>query len=873
MTLVSAGATLKGQSNAKALGIGLSPKGTPPGKLFCIYWDDGENPLPTRRDNTNGTAGAMPYGNGKTVAGKDVFEDFFAQVPCALGAEATAILAQVRNARYETSLGQIKAALGSQGISLDVRTSGADEAQMFAGLADANGFAAAVHRYAGSAPSSGGSETPPDRNPHPNDPQREDERQSWTRQKEDLENQLARSENAAYFAWIMVALLAIIIVAVLAYLLYDLRVKAAAKREALLKPTQPGAGDNGALMDILQKSRSQFERVAPEYRALIQPKQPQGPKGKSYDEMIRNLISSSNQCSTEHKHKLLSHLNRMREGLGELLGQCDQLYRQTQNVQPAGAPTRTGETQAGVISGDAEPPTGAQTVGPNIGPPQAELTTAIEKMHAVLMSGFDRLKDGQTKQQAMLQQITGQVAGASDIREGLRHCWSLLRDEPFDEANSRQLFVEINKALQFCQQLSRQLGREGRDLSEMLSDITSLRTHLEVIRHQYLSETVNKFASPEQIVLALKIKLQDDAGTLKRLKEMSASFDGEDVFQAIPRLLNEQKNSLTALKEYVNPASSLAEAVRKVGEQYTAIAGRVREVLPEAQGPVAERVQQLAAGYLDQKERRTRAEAERMDARALAKEVAAQLHFNADHLGRATDPIDLLRRHLSREKQTDVYQQLRMGLSAALITLQKAQQIDQAAEQRMVIDALYVEAVQEGLTRLLDEMEKYLDDEESPTNGNSGSPSSSSPTEDSARKRYKDRLWEKGLYKALNDQWLHFLFRADLLLRTYFPQRPDMVFLQEAVSLAGSATRVALYELGVEVMRIELFEPLPEGMPNDSVYSALRELPAVREKILKELRHHSGFIIDVTAFPIRVNGKPLNPGRAVPVNPSTWLQN
>jgi len=164
----------------------------------------------------------------------------------------------------------------------------------------------------------------------------------------------------------------------------------------------------------------------------------------------------------------------------------------------------------------------------------------------------------------------------------------------------------------------------------------------------------------------------------------------------------------------------------------------------------------------------------------------------------------------------------------------------------VVIDALYIEEIRKGLGKLLARMEEF-----------SGS-----------------QLWDAGLFLGFSQNWLHYLLRADLILRAYFAKQKGVGFLQEAISLASSAVKAALLELDVGLVRIELFEPLQTGVEPVEIHYNLRKLPVVQNLIQERLsKGNNLFVVDVISFPIRLNGKQIISGRAAVVNPSDWMQN
>jgi hypothetical protein len=187
-----------------------------------------------------------------------------------------------------------------------------------------------------------------------------------------------------------------------------------------------------------------------------------------------------------------------------------------------------------------------------------------------------------------------------------------------------------------------------------------------------------------------------------------------------------------------------------------------------------------------------------------------------------------------------------MGLSSALLAMEKAIGTNGAGQDSDLVDALFLNKIKPALRNVLARMEEC-----------SG-----------------DQLWTNVLYEGFNQQWLHYLIRADLLLRTYYSTCAELSLLRKAVSLACNSILAALYDYHVEIREVELFEKLPPNMDTEPVYPGLRNLPAVMKKVGLMVQNIKAgeVVVDVTSFPVFVNGVQENRGRAAIANPSAWLQ-
>jgi hypothetical protein len=180
------------------------------------------------------------------------------------------------------------------------------------------------------------------------------------------------------------------------------------------------------------------------------------------------------------------------------------------------------------------------------------------------------------------------------------------------------------------------------------------------------------------------------------------------------------------------------------------------------------------------------------------------------------------------------------------MALERTTKTGSSDEQREVTEAFLIEKIETGIRELLTQMESYSGRE----------------------------LWTQGLSDGFGQKWLHYLIRADLLLRTYYAGRPEFGPLRNAVSLACSSILAALNEFQVEVVEVGLFGPLPDAMETEPVYQGIRNLSAVKEQVrlkIQEIKTER-VVVDVTSFPFFVNGIQENRGRASIANPSAWLQ-
>jgi hypothetical protein len=194
------------------------------------------------------------------------------------------------------------------------------------------------------------------------------------------------------------------------------------------------------------------------------------------------------------------------------------------------------------------------------------------------------------------------------------------------------------------------------------------------------------------------------------------------------------------------------------------------------------------------------------------------------------------------EKAEFVHYQLRLRLSAALSSLDRATQELTEGGREDALTALRVEQFRPELLSLLDDMENFRGDE----------------------------LWNTRLYKRFASQGLSLLLRAESLGITYFADDPLLSRLIDPLHQAGEALRAAMRSCGVEVTPVNLLSAPPHGARvDDRVDPALGALPEVRSKVLNSLSQPETFIVDVESFPYRA-GESASGGVVIRAIPAEW---
>jgi hypothetical protein len=135
-----------------------------------------------------------------------------------------------------------------------------------------------------------------------------------------------------------------------------------------------------------------------------------------------------------------------------------------------------------------------------------------------------------------------------------------------------------------------------------------------------------------------------------------------------------------------------------------------------------------------------------------------------------------------------------------------------------------------------------------------------------------DQLWSIGIQSGLAQDWLHHIFRAEAVLRTYFmPSR--LADLYDVVSAVAWTFRYTTGAAGYELDRVQLLTDLPAQM--DQAPDSPREFrlcPDIRTRVQSVLKtqRDGGFTVDVDSVGLRNGGKVLKRGALVLANRHDW---
>jgi hypothetical protein len=136
----------------------------------------------------------------------------------------------------------------------------------------------------------------------------------------------------------------------------------------------------------------------------------------------------------------------------------------------------------------------------------------------------------------------------------------------------------------------------------------------------------------------------------------------------------------------------------------------------------------------------------------------------------------------------------------------------------------------------------------------------------------------------LGGNWIHRLLRANDLLQTYFAEQPAFRLLSRHLANATGVLEAMFIEMGIEVKRPTLFEPMPKADKKWVVESSreakrvLRALEFVKKRVSDRLNpnspnHCPEFVVDIQTYGFIIksgNKKPLSKIQVTLTNPSEW---
>jgi hypothetical protein len=876
LRLVTAATTVN-DKQVRALAIVLTPADTTPSKVFGVYWFDPLRPLPTLRDNTDGSLKdkLLNYENGRSK-NMPVAQAFFSTSKCSASDPQVIAIQTVLEAQNLTdfsatsfTLQGLAQQLKDKGVAINperVKDASTGNLQLFQNLSNEIAFAKAIRNYVSNVLADGGMIQPV--GPKPT----EQEIARLVAQNGDLAEKVKQleTEKSSFFSatpgWLLLALPFMSMLSVGGLALIGLAIyHFVQQRGTTKKPlatTPPPKAENGQVLAnplerIISSAQERRETIEKNYADIASLAKNQ--KGKTYDELPETILKKLGlNSSKEHKHskgiidqvlqqvtndavQSQKHAKELGEAYSDLQNQLEE-YQKTLLW-----PSKDGSASSASLSTPSAPATGTT---PEMSEDLNELIKVVIDLKTSV-DGFDLKVE---------QRFTGNQA--------LQAFWYRLHDDTDFPKKLPDSFVsDVGEIIDLYKRLSERCGKRGQSINQTTTNLLQVIGELDYLRKNYLSAWLDESTSLAQIVEKIKTRMSNDADTVKDFNGIQQSLRthfARDVKakEGVTQLIQDQTTAQEKLKPF-HPNGRFTETIDSVVATYETISRHIREVLPEQTGPIPQRVTSLVTEYRNIKPRADRAETleaesktlqTKLDAasceveagKMLVEEIALELNFKPESLNHDQQQVTATLNRLQNERNSSPYLQLRMGLSSALLALEKAINTNGSVEHEKLIEALFIDKVKNGLKELLARMEEC-----------SG-----------------DQLWSDVLYEGFNQQWLHYLIRADLLLRTYYATRNEFSLLRRAASIACSSTLAALLEFQVEIVEVGLFEKLPVNMEMEPVYPGLRNLPAVMDKVGLMVQSITAgeVVVDVTSFPVFVRGVQKNRGRAAIANPSAWLQ-
>src|SRR5687768_5230946 len=351
------------------------------------------------------------------------------------------------------------------------------------------------------------------------------------------------------------------------------------------------------------------------------------------------------------------------------------------------------------------------------------------------------------------------------------------KNKPYPRKVPENFTREVGEVIQLYRFLSQHYGRSGDSVVATMNAAQQIVRELYSVRDNYLHDALETDARVEQIVSSLSWSLKERSTAQQELRRFYPNRNLPQIVQAVVT----SHEAILRETDQISP-----QQTNSIHERVSALVREYRRLKPKA-----DRAEELEARSHSLQAKLDTATSELRAGETLVDEIAQQLNFKTDSLNpQDNERIAATLNRLKTEKSSSPYLQLRLGLSSALLAMEKAVSPNGSTQDVDLRDALFLNKVMQALRQVLARMEEC-----------SG-----------------DQLWTNILYEGFNQQWLHYLLRADLLLRTYYSTCAELSLLRKAISLACNSILAALHDYHVEVRELELFETLPPNIDTEPVY-------------------------------------------------------
>ncbi|MCA1565907.1 MAG: hypothetical protein LC803_09770 [Acidobacteria bacterium] len=457
--------------------------------------------------------------------------------------------------------------------------------------------------------------------------------------------------------------------------------------------------------------------------------------------------------------------------------------------------------------------------------------------------------------------------------------------QPLKQIDSTRAQAYAEESVALFTYLREKFPQQTQKPGDLKSTVENFFADLETLQNKHLPADAQKSARvPADILTHLGTKLaahKQAATELDNLKlhisalrkefpssEELPSSDGapDDTIDRAIRMARDHNIVIDLLKDYcpADDCNNIIEAVNTVKKKIKDATHAVSSVLPKASGNIDEMVSGLVTEFNSKIELAKKAEAFRDEAEGLKTELEesqAQAKDSMELAGALSQYVNLSAdKKLAPPQVRDIleqfnvgesaHRQLRLRLSAALPALDQALEEVRQAGRGDALDALRINDFKDQLRGLLTNIEDFTG----------------------------DAMWKDCLSSGFSKQWLHNLFRAQLLAQTYFAEDEALARLVAPLAEAGAALRAAIRHFNVRVPCLSLLRKPPAGARVDyEVDPKLSKLSEVRRKVRATLRSAQGdfdnaldFIVDVESFPFQSDSTEDFGGRVVVVSPVEW---
>ena len=201
-------------------------------------------------------------------------------------------------------------------------------------------------------------------------------------------------------------------------------------------------------------------------------------------------------------------------------------------------------------------------------------------------------------------------------------------------------------------------------------------------------------------------------------------------------------------------------------------------------------------------------------------------------------------------KEKPEFKRFKIRLSQGIQALEEALKDPFVTQRADVLDALNIVEISEKLNELFSKIKQ-----------------------DHEKWNDWDTLWNEVILSGLNDNFLHYLLRADRLLQVYFINSEKLRKLKNAVSACANAFESIFKEIEVNLYEVKLLEIPSKHVEFDSKQKSIEKIKKVSEiknLIIERKKELSNdlFVVDITFF--GTSGRPSANEKVEGILHSLW---